>query len=116
MDEQEGGCVLPKATRAHIGPINHSLDCGSIYIQELFIYLPNCPCPSAIPVPPQKKRIWITCVCVLLSVTFTLSILTCCTQAQVFITNYTRILLVPALCRSVRDLSLHSVQSPLGCF
>lgn len=38
------------------------------------------------------------------------------TQAQVFITNDTRILLVPGLCRSVRDLSLHSVQSLLGCF
>ena len=37
-------------------------------------------------------------------------------QAQVFITNDTGILLVPGLCRSVGDLSLHSVQSLLGCF
>lgn len=65
MDEQEGGCVLPKATRTHIGHINHSLDCGSIYIQELFIYLPNCPCLSAVQVPPQKgeKNLDYLCLC-----------------------------------------------------
>lgn len=74
MDEQEGGCVLPKATRAHIGHINHSLDCGSIYIQELFIYLPTVivpVCPLSRFLLKRGKRIWITCVCVLLSVTFT---------------------------------------------
>lgn len=38
------------------------------------------------------------------------------TQAQVFITNDTQILLVPGLCRRVGDLSLHSIQSLLGCF
>lgn len=38
------------------------------------------------------------------------------TQAQVFITNDTGILLVPGLCGSIGDLSLHSVQSLLGCF
>lgn len=52
MDEQEEGSAPLKATRAHVGHINHSWDCGSIFSQELSIHWPNCPCLSTALAPP----------------------------------------------------------------
>lgn len=54
MDEQEEGSAPLKATRAHVGHINHSWDCGSIFSQELSVHWPNCPCLPTVLAPPQK--------------------------------------------------------------
>lgn len=55
MDELEEGSAPFKATRAHIGHINHSWDRGSIFSRQRSIYSPNCPCPSTVRTPPRSS-------------------------------------------------------------